>query len=226
MSGFEWPKASPIDLETYPRRDLYEHFLTFEIPVATRTIQIDVTPLVAYVKANELRFSLALGFVITRAVNHVPELRHRIQDGVLVDFDRIIPSFTILSEDRRLYFSKGVFSDDFAEDYRINKEILDKAAKGLDQNVGSGNQGQIFITNNPWNSFTSLQFPYTSRFASVPVFGVGKMYKDGAATKVGLALQNHHGLTDGYHIGHFLHILERHLAEPALIERPFVSTFK
>ena len=94
------------------------------------------------------------------------------------------------------------------------------------ENVGSGNQGQIFISNNPWNSFTSLQFPYTSKFASVPVFGIGKIYKDSEATKAALAFQSHHGLTDGYHIGHFLHHLERHLRDPSLLERPFRSTFK
>lgn len=225
MTAFEWPVAAPIDLSTYPRRDLYEHFLTFEIPVVTRTLQLDVTELQAYAKGHGHRFSLTMGLVITRAVNHVPELRHRIQDGVLVEFKKVIPSFTILSEDKLLYFSKGVFTDNFGEDYAANLEILERAAKGLEQNVGSGNQGQIFITNNPWNSFTSLQFPYTSKFASVPVFGIGKMYKDGAATKAALALQSHHGLTDGYHIGHFLHHLERHLKDPSLLERPFASTF-
>ena len=224
--SFEWPVASPIDLETYPRKVLYKHFLTFEVPVTTRTIQLDITELAAYIKQHGYRFSLTLGLIITRAVNHVPELRHRIQDGELVEFSKVIPSFTILSEDKLLYFSKGVYTDNFVEDYAVNMEILERAAKGLEQNAGSGNQGQIFITNNPWNSFTSLQFPYTSKFASVPVFGIGKIYKDGEAIKAALALQNHHGLTDGYHIGHFLHHLERHLRDPSLLERPFRSTFK
>ena len=193
MTAFEWPVAAPIDLSTYPRRDLYEHFLTFEIPVTTRTVQLDITQLQSYAKGHGYRFSLTIGMIITRAVNHVPELRHRIQDGVLVEFKKIIPSFTILSEDKLLYFSKGVFTDNFVEDYAANLEILERAAKGLEQTVGSGNQGQIF--------------------------------KDGASTKAALALQNHHGLTDGYHIGHFLHHLERHLKDPSLLERPFASTF-
>jgi chloramphenicol O-acetyltransferase type A len=223
---FEWPIASRIDMDTYPRRALYEHFLTFEIPVASRTVQLDVTSLIDFVKTNNYRFSLVIGFIISRAVNHVPELRHRIQDGALVEFNKIIPSFTILSKDKLVYFSKGVFTDVFENDYYENLAINEHAAKGLDQNVGSENQGQIFITNNPWNSFTALQFPYSKKVSSIPVFGIGKMYNDNDKIKAPLAIQNHHSLTDGYHIGHFLDILEKHLKEPRLIERPFTSTFK
>jgi chloramphenicol O-acetyltransferase type A len=223
---FEWPLASRIDMDTYPRRALFEHFLTFEIPVTNRTVQLDITSLIDFVKSNNYRFSLVIGFIISRAVNHVPELRHRIEDGVLVEFNKIIPSFTILSKDKLVYFSKGVFTDVFDNDYYENLAINEHAAKGLDQNVGSENQGQIFITNNPWNSFTALQFPYSKKVSSIPVFGIGKMYNDNDKIKAPLAIQNHHSLTDGYHIGHFLDILEKHLEEPMLIEGPFNSTFK
>lgn len=225
MTNFEWPKATPIDLEAYPRRDIYEYFLTFEIPVVTRTIQIDVTTLLAYAKRRKLRFSLTLGFVLTRGINHVPELRHRILHEQLVDYDKIIPSITILGPDKQVYFAKGVFSDCFEQDYPANLAIVDRAALGQEPNMGSDNQGQVFITNNPWNSFTSLTFPYTRRVASMPVFGIGKMYQNGDRTMAPLAIQNHHGLTDGYHIGHFIDILNRHLEDPRLIDRPFVSNF-
>jgi chloramphenicol O-acetyltransferase type A len=52
------------------------------------------------------------------------------------------------------------------------------------------------------------------------------MYEDQGRIKLGLGLQVHHGLVDGYHIGHFMHIVERHLNDPALIEDTFVSTFE
>lgn len=225
MTKFEWPTATPIDLTTYPRREIYQHFLTFEIPVVVRTLQLDVSALLTYAKSRKLRFSLTFGFILTRAVNHVPEFRHRILHGQLVDYDNIIPSFTILGPDKNIYFSKGVFSDNFSTDYPSNLFIIDRAAQGLEPNIGSDNQGQVFITNNPWNNFTSLTFPYSSKVASMPVFGIGKMYENGGRTMAPLAIQNHHGLTDGYHVGHLLHILNRHLENPDLIDHPFVSSF-
>jgi chloramphenicol O-acetyltransferase type A len=193
--------------------------------VVTRTVQLDVTSLMKFIKSNQYRFSTVIGFIITRAVNHVPELRHRIQDGSLVEFNKIIPSYTILSKDKIVYFSKGVFTDNFQNDYRENLTINENAAKGMEQNLGSDNQGQLFITINPWNSFTSLQFPYSKKVASIPVFSVGKIYDDGDKIKAPLALQNHHSLTDGYHIGHFLDIVDKHLRDPTLIDRPFTSDF-
>ncbi len=45
MTDFEWPVARPIDLASYERLDIYKHFLTFEIPVASRTLQFDVSAL-------------------------------------------------------------------------------------------------------------------------------------------------------------------------------------
>jgi chloramphenicol O-acetyltransferase type A len=221
MIEFEWPTAKAIDLDAYPRKTIYKHFLGFELPVSSRTIQSDVTALLAYAKSRKLRFSLTLGFILTRAINHVPEMRHRILHGELVDYDKIIPSITILGPDKNIYFSKGVFSDNFANDYEANLAIIDRAALGQEPHIGSDNQGQIFITNNPWNSFTSLNFPYSSKVASIPVFGIGKMYQDGARTMAPLAMQFHHGLVDGYHVGQFLDILNRHLEDPDLINMTY-----
>ena len=214
---FEWPVSSKIDLETYPRRRLFEHFISFEIPITARTLQIDVTGLRSFTKRKALRFSLTLGFLLTRASNYVPELRHRIQDGVPVDYDWIIPSFTVLSEDQIVYFSKGVFTDSFEDDYPRNVEINARAALGLDQLTGPENQGQIFITSVPWYSFTSIQPPYSRENASIPIFSIGKIYEDNGRIKAPLGIQSHHAFVDGYHIGRFMEILERHLAAPELI---------
>jgi len=222
---FEWPTATPIDLNTYARRFWYEHFLTFEIPIVYRTIQIDVTDLLAYVKQHKHRFALTLGFVLTRASNHVPEMRHRIVDDQLVAYDKVIPSFTTLSEEKIFRLCKGVYTDNFAHDHAENARIVERAMREPDPNVGSPNQGQIFITNNPWNSFTSIQAPYTRKLASVPVFCIGKMYNSNGRTIAPLGIQTHHSVVDGYHIGHFIHNMERHLNDPTLLERPFESTF-
>ncbi len=223
---FEWPTATPIDLETFPRKHLYEHFCQFEIPLSYRTIQIDVSSLKAYCKTNNLKFSLTMGFIITRACNHVNEFRHRIENDVPVDYVKVIPSYTVMTESKVFTFAKGVYTDNFASDYQENLAINDKVAKGLATPQLSENQGQIFISVNPWTTQTAVQAPFTGRFASIPVFSVGKMHEDGGRIKLGLGMQVHHGFVDGYHMGHFVHILERHLEDPNLLEGPFESTFE
>ncbi len=223
---FEWPIATPIDLETYPHRQWLEHFSRFDVPVTNRTLQIDVTNLKDYCKRNNLKFSLTIAFILTRASNHVPEFRHRIQDEIAVNFSKVIPSLTVLTENKIFAFMHGVYTDNFTSDYQENLEIQERLVKGLDKPVRSLNQGEVFITINPWTTQTAVHAPYTKQFASVPVFCVGKMYDDNGRVKLGLGLQVHHGFVDGYHIGHFVHIIERHLEDPTLVEHPFVSTFE
>lgn len=218
---FEWPTPIKIDMETYSRRGLFQHFSNFEIPVTSRTLQIDVTKLKDYVDKNKLRFTLTLGFILTRASNLVPEMRHRIQDGELVDFNKVIPAFTVLSKEGVLYFAKGVYSDHFLEDHQSNLAITERASKGLDQISGPENQGQIFITNIPWYSFTSINHPYSSQNASIPLFSIGKMERKDGNIFAPLAIQSHHGLVDGYHVGKFLDIMNRHLDDPNLINSSF-----
>lgn len=221
----DWPTAIPIDLDTYPRRHWYEHFCQFEIPVTYRTIQIDVTALRAYCKQKNRKFSFTIGQIITRACHMVPQFRHRVEHDVLVEYSYVIPAYTVLNENKVFEIMHAVYTDNYVSDHQQNVEIQAIVAKGLVGSPDSINQGVIYVTINPWTTQTAVQAPYTKRFASVPVFCVGKMYDDNGRTKLGLGLQVHHGLVDGYHIGHFVHILERHLEDPALIECPYVSTF-
>jgi chloramphenicol O-acetyltransferase type A len=220
------PIATPIDLDTYARRQWYEHFCQFEIPVTYRTIQIDVTALKSYCKHKNLKFSLTLGFILTRANNHVREFRHRIVNDTLVEYDRIIPVFTVMLPNNVFAIAKGVYTDNFADDYNANLSSNERVAKGLTTTPPSEHLGQIFITTNPWTTQTAVQAPFSRRLASMPVYCVGRMYDDAGRIKVGLGLQVHHGLVDGYHIGHVLDIVQRHLEDPTAIERHVVSTFE
>ncbi len=222
---FEWPNATPVHLQSYARRHLYEHFCQFEIPLTYRTVQIDVTDLKSYCKSNNVKFSQAIGFILLRANNHIQEFRHRIVDDILVEYEKIIPARTVMTENKVFAFARGVYTDDFAADYQENILIDERVSKGLVPTSTSSNLGHIYITINPWTTQTAVQAPYSKRMASVPVYCVGKMYDDNGRIKVGLGLQVHHGLVDGYHIGHCINIIERHLADPTLIERPFTSTF-
>jgi chloramphenicol O-acetyltransferase type A len=220
------PTATPIDLNTYARRYWYEHFCQFEIPITYRTIQIDVTALKQYCKQNNLKFSLTLGFILTRANNYVREFRHRIVNDTLVEYDRIIPAFTVLQPNKVFAIAKGVYTDNFADDYHVNLSNNDSVATGQMTTPPSEHFGQIFITTNPWTTQTAVQAPYSKRFASMPVFCAGRMYDDAGRIKLGLGLQVHHGLVDGYHIGHLVDIVQRHLEDPAIIEGHVVSTFE
>lgn len=223
---FEWPIATPIALESYTRRHLYEHFIEFDNPLTYRTIQIDVTALKQFCNERSLKFSQTIGFILTRSNNHVPELRTRIVDDVLVEYNKIIPAYTVMMPNKIFGVMRGVYTDVFEADYKENLEIHDRIVQGNESVEKAANQGQIFITVNPWTTQTAVQAPFSRKVASIPVFCVGKMYEEHGRIRLGLGLQVHHGLVDGYHIGHFIHNVQRHLDDPSLVLRPFASSFE
>jgi len=79
--------------------------------------------------------------------------------------------------------------------------------------------GRYFISNIPWVGFSSFTHPYFSRYASIPIVTTGKFQKSGANVVMPVALQVHHSLVDGYHLGQFYSLLEEHLRNaPVLLE--------
>jgi len=208
------PQATEVNLDTYSRRWAFEHFLTFDVPVVSRTIQIDITKLRAYIKIHKLSFMLTFGFLVAKAMNDIPEFHHRLQNDLLVYFDRVIPAYTALTADNIICFAKGDYSGNFNHDYVYNTERVARAKQGLDQNNLDKSQGQIFLTNIPWYSFTSIHHPYSKSNASIPIISAGKIYKENSGEKIPFAIQTHHALVDGYHIGLFMEKLEYFLENP------------
>jgi chloramphenicol O-acetyltransferase type A len=225
MESFAWPDFREIDLGSFARRQSYELFLNYDNPTATRTVDLDVTALMAYIKDRSLRFTAAFGFLLARAVNHVPEFRCRLQDGIPVEYEHVIPSFAVLKNDQQLAYAKGVYSDSFSSDYAANRALIERVRQGYVQDVGTGSHGLFWLTINPWNRFTSLQFPLTAAIADIPIFGVGKISGETGRMIAPFAVRIHHSFVDGYHVAHFLHVIEKHLADPSLLEHPFVSDF-
>jgi chloramphenicol O-acetyltransferase type A len=221
MSEFFWPVARPIDLNTFARRKSYEFFIEFDNPTATGTVNLDLTLFMQYVKDNSLHFAASFGFLLSRAVNHIPEFRCRMQDGIPVEFEHVIPLFVVLRDDKCLEYAKGVFSDEFSSDYAANQSLIERVRHGFVQEVGKGNHGLFWFTNNPWNRFTALQFPFSPEIADIPVFGVGKISNDLGRRVAPLAFRINHAFVDGYHVAQFFDVLETHLAEPTLLELPF-----
>jgi len=208
------PQATEVNLDTYSRRWAYEHFITFDMPVISRTMQLDITKLREHNKTHKLSFMLTFGFLVAKAMNDIPEFHHRIQDDLLVNFDRIIPSFTALTADNIICFAKGNYSDNFDHDYVYNADRVARARRGLDQNNLDKSQGQIFLTNIPWYSFTSIHHPFSKNNASIPIISTGKIYKENGCEKIPFAIQTHHALVDGYHVGLFMEKIENFLDNP------------
>jgi|LakMenEpi03Aug12_release.lakeMendotaPanAssembly.Ray.scaffolds.fasta_scaffold188011_4 chloramphenicol O-acetyltransferase type A len=208
------PTPRLIDMDAYPRRAFFNYFKSFDVPVHSRTVQIDITRALDYVKNHDLVFSLVMTLLVTRAANQVPEFRQRIASEGIEEYDFVVPFYTMLSPSKVVAFIQGRHADNFATCYESNMAIRREVQAGQIPGFDLTDQGHITVSVVPWYSFTAITMPYSRHHASVPVFSIGKFYQQQSATMIPLAIQSNHALIDGYHIGQFLDCLTSYLADP------------
>lgn len=220
-TGPDFPTTDPpprrIDLATYPRRALYQVFVDRELPVYSVTATVDATAFVTRVRALGLGFFVPFSHLLSRAVNAIPEFRHRIVAGELCEFAVVHPSVNVLLDNRTFCFCDLRHFDDFAR-YRADAQRRIEAARRAPVWDSGAKDGHFFITNLPWLAFTSITHPYVARYASLPLISVGRCHAVGSGWQVPVAIQVHHALVDGIHLGEFYERLGVLCREPALPE--------
>ena len=86
-----------IDLETWPRRELFRVFSAWDYPHFSLCANVDVTAFYPVVKQRGISFTVATVYVLARAANVVPEFRYRIRAGEVVEHEVVHPAITILT---------------------------------------------------------------------------------------------------------------------------------
>lgn len=204
-----------IDIATYKRRGMLDAFKDRDIPFFSTTSHVDITNLKKFIDSHKSGFFLAISFLITKSVNLIPELRHRIIDGELFEFSRVDPGYTVLLDDETFSFCDSNYVDSFKEYSELSaakiKEVKDCPDHGFEEK-----HHMFFITNIPWFSFTSIVHPYDKKYGYIPVIAIGKYFKAGDKLLVPIGIQVHHGLVDGIHVGKFYQSLSNMCYNPEL----------
>ncbi len=71
----------------------------------------------------------------------------------------------------------------------------------------------IYLSCLPWISFTGMTHPTGGRDDCIPRIAWGKMDRQGEMWRMPVAIQVHHALVDGLHIGRFFAELEQLLSD-------------
>ncbi len=196
------PRKHRIDLTRYSRRGLFEAFRDRDMPCFSLTCNLDIAPLLARLRVSGHRFFITMSYILSVAVNQVPELRHRLIDGDLYELERVDPGFTVLLADKTFSFCDAVFHRDFAT-FCADAERRIAAARARPDHATGDKHHMFFITSLPWLSFTALTHPYDAAYASIPVLTLGKYFQQGGQVLLPLAVQVHHALVDGWHVARF-----------------------
>ncbi len=202
-----------IDLNNYPRKGMFLVFKDHQIPFFSVTVNIEITEFKSYTKKLDFGFFIPLSYLITKAVNQIPEFRHRIIGDKLVEFPQIEPGFTVLLDNDCFSFCDSLYFPTYLDYASYTEQQIQQVKINPDSSTGEKNN-RFFLTNIPWFSFTSITHPFSTEYATVPIISIGKYFIQGKSLMLPIAVQIHHAIADGIHVAKFFQVLENMCRNP------------
>jgi chloramphenicol O-acetyltransferase type A len=207
-----------INLETWSRRDHFNLFKNMGAPHFNMCANVEITNLYPIVKDRNIKFTLALTYIVARAANDVPEFRFRIRGDEVVEHEIVHPSITILTEGDLFSFCTFNYCDDFSSFAASAAKQMTYIRDHPTIEDPPGRDDLLFMTAIPWVSFTSFMHPMpTDPVDSIPRFAWGKFFEEGDRVKIPLSVQGHHALMDGLHIGRYYDRVGIYLNRPETV---------
>ena len=193
-----------IDLDTYPRRDHFNHFCAMAYPYAGVTVDVDVTDLLSLCREKGYSFYLMVLHAVALAAAEVPEFRRRIDHGGIVEYDECPTSHIELKPDGTYAYCTLRHHMPLA-DYLAQAEVARTAAReGGSIEEEDDVQSMYFISTLPWLHYTLLIQPVACGEESNPRITWGKYQADqNGRMMMPLSVLVHHALADGIHIAKF-----------------------
>lgn len=199
-----------IDLETYPRRSHFAYFKSLAYPYVGMTAEMDVTNLFHFAKSKGASTFLACLWAASQAANAVPELRQRIVDDKIVEFDHCDVAHTVAMPDKTFCNCRTdcrmsldaylVYAKQRQEEARQHHGFVSTQDDETDL---------VFASCVPWVAFTQVIQPTPIPADCNPRIVFGKyIHRDGRIS-MPLAIQCNHALVDGRHIGEFYQEFEK-----------------
>lgn len=201
-----------LDLTRYPRYEHFQYFQTMAYPYVGLTVQADVTALRQATQDSGSSFFLACLYCAARAANAIPELRQRVIDGGIAEFDHCDTSHTVALADGTYRYCQLDCRMAFPEFLRTGRarQQAAAAAEGLDAEADE--TALFFVSCIPWVTYTAITQPVPCPADSNPRITFGKYELRDGTYRMPLTLLAHHGLVDGLHISRFFEAFQQEAA--------------
>ena len=203
-----------IDLATWKRKEHFEFFSKMASPTFGIVTEVDCDECFKNSKENGISFFASYLHKSMIAVNAVDELRYRIIDDEIIEFEKIHAGVAIGRDDETFGFGFVNFSSDFETfNAELENEIIAvRNCSGLRLNNDDIKKDLIRHSTIPWNSFSGLLHPTNfDQKESVPKITFGKFIFREGKRMLPISIEAHHGLVDGVHIAKYLNEFQNQL---------------
>lgn len=212
-------QPTPIDLDTWPRRQHFAHYRQAVPCTYAMTVEIDVTAFVDAVRAAGRRTYVAPIWAIAAVVNRHEEFRMTLlDDGAPAVWPEVDPSFTVFHPDSETFSSLWVpFDADFGAFHDAAARVIAEHRDATDFfPQGAPPRHSFDISSLPWTSFTGFTLNVDGGWDHLaPIFTLGRYVEREGRTLLPLAIQIHHAAADGFHTARLVTELQALLADPS-----------
>ena len=109
---------TPIDIQTWPRGEMFYYFSQMAPTGYSLTVDIDITHLLQTVKSRDIKFFPAYLWLITKNLNRQIEFKVAVKDGQLGYYDSLTPLYAHFHNDDKTFSLMWTeYSDDFKTFY-------------------------------------------------------------------------------------------------------------
>lgn len=201
-----------IDINTWKRKQHYDHFRSLKDPCFGVVFPVDVSKAYDFSKTHGVSFFGKYLHDCMKAINEVDELKVRIKDDQVIKYESINASATLMRSDQTFGFSYIEFDNDL--DQFLSHLISEKKRIQV--------TGALFPLRNdlecihcsamPWVNFSGHKEPVSVVLNSIPKLAFSKTVKENnGKMMMNVSINVNHALVDGYHIGIFAEKFQHYL---------------
>ena len=197
-----------IDIDNWERKEFYEHFIKEVVCSYSVVVNLDITNL------KNQRLYPAMIWLLTKTVNDMPEFRTSLRKEGLGIYDDMHPMYTIFNKENKNFCGIwSYFSEDYPTFLKNYEEDTEKYSTSTRYTPKPGTPENSFnISMTPWLEFTGLNINvYDDGHFLLPIFTMGKFFERDGKRMLPLAIQAHHAVCDGYHVGLFVEKLQSYI---------------
>ena len=205
---------TPIDLNTWPRGQMFYYFSRMAPTGYSLTVTLDVTVLHKTVKRAGVKFFPAYLWLVTKCLNEQVEFKCAIREGQLGYYDALVPLYAVMHpDDHTISLMWTEYHDSFPVFYRRyleNQRLFGGQHGVLAQPQTPPPDNAYTVSCLPWVSFDHFAVhSYENKPYFFPSVEAGRFTEKDGRLMMPLSMTCHHAATDGYHIHLFLEHLQR-----------------
>ncbi len=214
MNHKSWERRQKINLETWPRAEIFRFFSAFTEPFHGVCLRLDCTEAFQFAKTADLSVFHTLVHCALLAAHQVQNFRTRIVNGEPWEYQIIDAGSAVARPNGSIGFAHYPFHESIIEFVRQGTTEVNRVTNRTDIERHP-HPNIIRFSTLPWFDFTSISHARNFEFEdSAPRITFGKITESAGRRTLPVSIHVHHALADGSHVAEFIERLQQHFDHP------------